>query len=395
MGGPLKGLRVLDFTRAMAGPFATLVLGDLGADIIKIEPLTGDETRGWRPPEINGVSAYFLSVNRNKRSIAINLKHPESRKIIERLVKTADVVIENFRPGTARKLGIDYDTLRKINDRIIYCSISGYGQDGPYRDKPGYDLTVMAMSGLMSITGEPGRPPVKFGVPITDITTGMFAAIAILAALHYRSVTGEGQYIDMSMLDSQLLILSHQAFNYFATGRDPKRLGSAHPSIAPYQVFETMDGYIAVGVGSEKLWSIFTRVIGREDLEKDPRFETNDLRVKNREELVKELTKTFKTKTTEEWYRLLDQAGIPAAPVKKVSEILNDPHVLYRKMVIEIEHPVYGRIKSLGTPFKMSKTPGEIRIPPPLLGEHTNEILKELGFSDSEISELRESGVVK
>ena len=257
MSGPLKGVKVLDFTRVMAGPFCTMLLGELGADIVKVEPPGGEDTRGWGPPWMGEDSAYFMSVNKNKRSIILNLRAEASKEVVKRLTRWADIVVENFRPGVTDRLGISYKHLSKINPRIIYCSISGFGQSGPYRDKPGYDLVALAMSGLMSITGEPGRPPVKFGVPIADISTAVFAALAIVSALYWREKTGEGQYIDMSLLDAQISVLSHQAFNYFASGVDPKPMGSAHPNIVPYQVFETSDGYLVLTVGSEKLWKQF------------------------------------------------------------------------------------------------------------------------------------------
>jgi len=395
MALPLEGIRVLDFTRVMSGPFATMLLGDLGADVIKIEPPGGDDTRGWGPPWIGGDSAYFMSANRNKRSIIIDLKKLEGREIVKKLVEKSDVVVENFRPGVAEQLGISYDSLSKINPRIIYCSISGFGQSGPYRDKPGYDLIALAMSGLMSITGEPNRPPVKFGVPIADLTTALFAALSIVSALYWREKTGRGQYIDMALLDAQVLLLSHQAFNYFATGEEPRRMGSAHPNIVPYQAFETSDGYIIVTVGSEKLWEQFCKAIGRPDLIENPKFRTNADRVINREELIEELERVFKPKPTRFWIEELEKAGVPAAPILTVGQVLNDEHVRYRGMVLEIEHPEAGVIKMLGTPFKMSVTPGVVRSPPPTRGQHTFEILRELGFDDEEIIELKSKHVVE
>ncbi|MCL7401820.1 MAG: CoA transferase [Thaumarchaeota archaeon] len=395
MALPLEGIRVLDFTRVMSGPFATMLLGDLGADVIKIEPPGGDDTRGWGPPWIGGDSAYFMSANRNKRSIIIDLKKLEGREIVKKLVEKSDVVVENFRPGVAEQLGISYDNLSKINPRIIYCSISGFGQSGPYRDKPGYDLIALAMSGLMSITGEPNRPPVKFGVPIADLTTALFAALSIVSALYWREKTGRGQYIDMALLDAQVLLLSHQAFNYFATGEEPRRMGSAHPNIVPYQAFETSDGYIIVTVGSEKLWEQFCKAIGRPDLIENPKFRTNADRVINREELIEELERVFKPKPTRFWIEELEKAGVPAAPILTVGQVLNDEHVRYRGMVLEIEHPEAGVIKMLGTPFKMSVTPGVVRSPPPTRGQHTFEILRELGFDDEEIIELKSKHVVE
>ncbi len=395
MALPLEGIRVLDFTRVMSGPFATMLLGDLGADVVKIEPPGGDDTRGWGPPWMGRDSAYFMSANRNKRSIIIDLKKPESREIVKKLVGRADVVVENFRPGVAEQLGIGYDYVSKINPRIVYCSISGFGQTGPYRDKPGYDLVALAMSGLMSITGEPNRPPVKFGVPIADLTTALFAALSIVSALYWREKTGKGQYIDMALLDVQVLLLSHQAFNYFATGEEPKRMGSAHPNIVPYQAFETSDGYIIVTVGSEKLWEQFCKVIERPDLIENPKFRTNADRVINREELIRELDRLFRSKPTCFWIEELERAGVPAVPILTVGQVLNDEHVRYRGMVLEIEHPEVGVMKMLGVPFKMSETPGEVRSPPPTRGQHTFEILRELGFNDEEIIELKRKHVVE
>ncbi len=395
MALPLEDVKVLDFTRVMAGPFATMLLGDLGADVIKIEPPGGDDTRSWGPPWIGRDSAYFMSTNRNKRSIIIDLKNPRSREVVERLVKRADVVLENFRPGVAEELGISYDKLSRINPRIIYCSISGFGQSGPYRDRPGYDLVALAMSGLMSITGEANRPPVKFGVPIADLTTALFAVISILSALYWREKTGKGQYIDMAILDVQILLLSHQAFNYFATGEEPKRMGSAHPNIVPYQAFETSDGYIVITVGSEKLWEKFCRAVERTDFLDNPKFRTNADRVVNREELVEELSRMFRSKPTSFWLEVLEKAGVPAAPVLTVGQALNNEHVRYRGMVVEIEHQEAGLIKMLGTPFKLSETPGRVRAPPPIRGQHTYEILKELGFTDEEIRELMDARIVE
>jgi formyl-CoA transferase/CoA:oxalate CoA-transferase len=395
MALPLEGIRVLDFTRVMSGPFATMLLGDLGADVIKIEPPGGDDTRGWGPPWIGGDSAYFMSANRNKRSIIIDLKKLEGKEVVKKLVEKADVVVENFRPGVAEQLGIGYDHLSKINPRIIYCSISGFGQSGPYRDKPGYDLVALAMSGLMSITGEPNRPPVKFGVPIADLTTALFAALSIVSALYWREKTGKGQYIDMALLDAQVLLLSHQAFNYFAAGEEPRRMGSAHPNIVPYQAFETSDGYIIVTVGSEKLWEQFCKAIGRPDLIENPKFKTNADRVINREELIEELERVFKSKPTRFWIEELERARVPVAPILTVGQVLSDEHVRYRGMVLEIEHPEAGVIKMLGTPFKMSETPGMVRSPPPTKGQHTFEILRELGFDYEEIIELKSKHVVE
>lgn len=390
--GPLDGVKVVDFSRAMAGPFCTMLLGDLGADVIKVEPQKGDDTRSWSPPEMNGVSAYFMSANRNKKSIVLDLKHERSAEIVARMAAEADVVVENFRPGVADRLGIGYATMSAANRRLVYCSISGFGQTGPYRERAGFDLTVLAVSGLMSLTGEEGRPPVKFGVPITDINAGLFSAVAILSALYRREIDGEGQYIDMSMLDASLLTLTHQATSYFATGKNPKRLGSAHSSIAPYQVYATADGFVSVAVGSEKLWKDFCTALGMDELMADGRLGTNPLRVKNRDYLNARLDVRFLGLTTGEAVRLLEGAGIPVAPINSVGEALSDPQVRARGMVKDVNHPVYGEVKSIGSPFTMSRTPGSVRLGAPLLGEHTGEILASLGYSGEEIEEMVAKG---
>ncbi|MCL5783139.1 MAG: CoA transferase [Candidatus Thermoplasmatota archaeon] len=393
MHSPLEGLRVIDLTQAMAGPMASMLLGDLGAEIIKVEPPSGDQTRSWAPPYINGMSAYFLSANRNKRSIVLDLKSEGGKEVLGRLVRTADVLIENFRPGTLAKLGFDYETVRGINPEIIYCSLSGYGQSGPQKNWPGYDLTVLASSGLMSINGEEGRPPVKFGVPIADITSGMFADIAIMSALYERKESGEGQYIDMSMLDGNFMILTHQAFSYFATGKNPKKLGSAHSSISPYQVFEASDGYIAIAVGTEKLWGEFCRCIDREDLIANPLFASNVERVRNRDDLVPELNRTFASTPVAQLFDKLRKAGIPAAPINTVGDAVNNEQIKQREMVTEISAP-YGEIPMLGTPFKLSRTPGKIRKAPPMLGEDTGDILKSLNFTQEEIEKMKSAGAI-
>jgi len=390
---PLEGIRIIDFTQAMAGPIATMLLGDLGAEIIKIEPINGDQTRKWAPPYMNGMSAYFLSANRNKKSIAVDLKQAEGKSIVKKLLESADVVIENFRPGTMEKMGLSYDETAKIKKDIIYCSLSGYGHTGPWKDLPGYDLTVLANSGLMSINGEEGRPPLKFGVPIADITAGLFSDIAILSALYERSITGKGQYIDMSMLDSNFLVLTYQAFDYFATGKNPEKLGSAHSSIAPYQAFEASDGYIAVTVGTEKLWAKFTEVIGRQDLATRPEFRTNTDRVSNREKLAEELSITFGKYAVKELMDKLMEAGIPAAQINSVGDAIESPQIRAREMVTEMDSP-YGKIKMVGTPFKLSRTPGKLQLPPPVLGGDTEKIMESLGYTREEIENLQKKSVI-
>ena len=392
---PLHDLLVIDLTRALAGPYCTLMLGDMGARVIKVEtPAGGDDTRGWGPPFLGGESTYFMGVNRNKESLTLNLKDPRGREILHHLVARADVLVENFRPGIMDRLGFGYEAVHERYPRLVYASISGFGQDGPYRERTAYDLILQGMGGLMGMTGEEGGPPVKVGVAITDICAGMFAAFAILAALRVRDRAGQGQWIDAGMLDGQLAWLTYQAGFYFATGENPRRLGSAHPSIVPYQAFRTADGYINVAVGSEAIWERFCAALGRADFAADPRFRTNPDRVAHREVLLPELEGIFAAQPTAHWQGVLDAAGVPNGPIYLLSELFADPQVQHRGLVVEMEHPAAGRIRQTGIPVRLSVTPGSIRTPPPQLGEHTDAILSELGYDGAAIARLRQDGVV-
>lgn len=391
---PLDDLLVIDLTRALAGPFCTVMLSDLGARVIKVEtPDGGDDTRGWGPPFVGAESAYFLSVNRNKESLTLNLKEPRGVAIVRRLLTRADVLVENFRPGIMDRFGLGYQALRAEFPRLIYASISGFGQDGPFRERTAYDLILQGMGGLMGITGEEDGPPVKVGVAIADICAGMYAAFGILAALRVRERTGRGQQVDAALLDGQVSWLTYNAGIYFATGESPGRLGSAHPTIVPYQAFRTTDGYINVAVGSEAIWRRFCEVVDPA-LGADARYATNRDRVAHRAQLIDRLQRIFATKPTAAWTELLDGAGVPTGPILSIAEVFAHPQVRHRQMVAEVDHPTAGRIGQTGVPVKLSETPGRLRAAPPVLGQHTDAILRELGMSAREIATLRQEKVI-
>ena len=371
-----------------------MILGELGADVIKIEPPEGDETRYWAPI-VDGESVYFMSINRNKRSIVIDLKTNEGREIFYRLVEKSDVVIENYRPDVPKRLGIDYETLRKHNDKLIYCAIRGFGSDSPYRDKPSYDLLIQALSGLMLSTGRENDPPVRVAFALFDIYTGMIAAITILSSLIKRMRSGEGSYIEVSLYDTAIFSMTYIPMIYLVTGNKPKRYGHAHPSIVPYQAFLTRDNkWIAIAVTNDRFWNNLCKALEREDLCIDPRFRSNPDRVRNREELIKILEEEFRKKTREEWIKILEKHDVPAAPVYELDEVFKDPHVVSSKIVVEMPHTKLGSVKQIVFPAKINSERPSIKHPPPILGEHTNEILRELGLSDNEIKILRDRKVV-
>ena len=392
----LEGIRVLDLTRALAGPFCTLMLGDYGADVIKIEiPGAGDDTRHWGPPFIGEESAYFLSINRNKRSLTLNFKDPEAIKIFLQLAKDADVVVENFTPGVMSRFGLEYETVKEVNPKIVYCSISGFGQTGPYQNRPAYDQIMQGLSGVMSLTGEPGGEPQKVGIAITDIGAGMWSAFAIMAAVFHRDQRGEGQYIDISMMDAQVAWLTYQAATYFANGEPPKRLGAAHPTLVPYQAFMCQDGkYINVAVGSERIWERFWRGINKPEMKDNPDYATNGDRVRNRAKIVPYLQEFFLTRPVNEWVKDLQEFNVPCGPINDLADVFSDPQILHRKMLVEMAHPTLGSIKQSGIPIKFSLTPGGLDRHPPLLGEHNGELLKELGYSDADIDRLAQQEVI-
>jgi formyl-CoA transferase len=390
---PLQGIRVLDLSRVLAGPYCTMVLGDMGAEVIKVEPPEGDETRGWGPPFAGGESAYYLCVNRNKRGVVINLKTGEGKNILRELALQSDVLVENFRPGTLKKFDLDFESLHETNPRLVYCSISGFGQTGPLRDKPGYDFMIQAMGGIMSITGEPGGEPIKVGVAVADLFAGQNAVIAILAALQARHLTGKGQYLDISLFDSQLGWLANVAGNYLISGILPKRYGNAHANIVPYQCFRASDGWFVVAVGNDKQFEALCNVTGKLELAHDARFATNSARVDNRDALILILEPVFVTKTVDEWLALVDDK-FPCGPINNLEQVFSMPHVREREMLVEMEHPTIGKLPLVGSPLKMSNTPVEYNFPPPLLGEHTDEVLKSFGFSNEQIAGYRSRDVL-
>ena len=375
---PLSGIRVLDLSRVLAGPYCTMVLSDLGADVIKVESPEGDETRGWGPPFAEGESAYYLCVNRNKRSIVVDFKTDEGRRIIHELIRRSDLLVENFRPGTLARFSLDFESASALNPKLIYCSITGFGQTGPLRDKPGYDFMIQAMGGLMSFTGEPDGEPMKAGVAVADLFAGQNAVIAVLAALQVRAQTGKGQHLDISLFDSQVGMLANVASNYLVSGNLPKRYGNAHANIVPYQSFRASDAWFVVAVGNDRQFEKLCEVIGNLELVSDPRFRLNSSRVKNREELISILKPIFVTKMSSEWLSLLEAAGIPCGPINTLGEVFSMPQVEARSMLIHIENTAIGDLRLVGSPLKFSETPVAYRLPPPKLGEHTEEVLKEL-----------------
>jgi formyl-CoA transferase len=403
----LGHVRVLDLTRVLAGPWCAQNLADLGADVIKIErPGTGDDTRSWGPPYLRDAqgrdtteAAYYLAANRGKRSLTLDIASAEGQAIVRDLAKHCDVVLENYKVGQLKKYGLDYESLRREKPALIYCSITGFGQDGPYAQRAGYDFIVQGMGGFMSITGErddlPGGGPQKAGIAISDLMTGMYATIAVMAALTHRDRTGEGQYIDMALLDVQVAMLANMDTNYLASGEPPKRWGNAHPNIVPYQTFATSDGHIIVAVGNDGQYQKFVAVGGRPELAADERFATNPMRVRHRDILVPLLAEMVRTRTKQQWIDLLEAAGVPCGPINNLDEVFVNPQVAARKLRIDLPHPTGGTVKLVGSPMKLSATPPRYDMPPPLLGQHTEEVLRDvLGHNAAQIAALREKGII-
>jgi formyl-CoA transferase len=391
----LGNIVVLDLTRALAGPYCTMTLADLGAEVIKVEiPGRGDDSRQWGPPFAAGESAYYLCANRGKKSLTLNLKTEQGREIVRQLAERADVLVENFYTGTMDEWGLGYEALRTLNPRLIYCAITGYGQTGPYRHRPGYDFITQAQGGIMSVTGPEEGPPMKVGVSIVDVTAGMNAALAILAALFEWATSGEGQYLDIALLDTQVAWLANVGSNYLVSGRPPARLGNGHPNIVPYGPFPTQDGWIAIAAANDRQWQELCALAGWSDLVADPRYATNPLRVENRRTLIPTLEERFRQRTSAEWEQSLLQVNIPCSPINTLDQVFADLQVLARDMLVEVPHPTAGNVRLIGSPLKLSRTPVRLEQPPPLLGQHTAEVLVELGYSQEEIDRLRDQGIV-
>ena len=373
-----------------------MMLGDMGADVVKIEqPGSGDDTRRWGPPFVQGESTYYLAINRNKRSLTLNLKHPRSRELLLQMVKDADILVENFKVGTMERMGLGYeDVLRPLNPRLVYTSITGYGRTGPYAERPGYDYMGQAMGGIMSVTGEPDGEPMKYGVAIADLTTAMSGCSAVLAAIHHRDRTGHGQRVDLSLLETVVGWLIHLATDYFATGQLPPRIGNGHSSLVPYQTFKASDRYFAFGALNDRQWRDFCRVLGHPEWIDDPRFHDNPRRVAHRAELTDLIESVLPARTASEWVNALLAAGVPAGPVNSIAEVFEDPQVLARNMRVDVPHPTIGTLTMSGISYKHGDTPGTIRRHPPMLGEHTDEVLRELGVGDEEIARLRQEGAI-
>jgi CoA:oxalate CoA-transferase len=390
---PLDNIKVLDLTRFVAGPFCTQLLADMGAEVVKIEsPDRGDETR-YQGATIDGESWYFAGLNRNKKSLTLDLKKPEGKEIFRRLTREADVVVENFRPGVMRNFGFDYENLSQINPRLIYCGISGFGKDGPYAMRPAFDFIAQGLSGFMSITGFPDREPVRTGIPISDSIAGIYAAFGILAAVVARERTGRGQEVQTSLVDSLVSVLAYLSAEYFALGQVPKRFGNDHPVLCPYGTYPAADGYFNIAPSGEHMWERLAQALGLADMARDPRFKTNALRLQNREELNKRVAEVTVRKPMAEWIEYLNREGVPCGPINNVAQALEDPQIQHQKMVLTVDQPT-GRVRILGFPVKLSETPAALRRPSPKLGEHTEEILSRIGFSASEMQEFKRKGAV-
>jgi crotonobetainyl-CoA:carnitine CoA-transferase CaiB-like acyl-CoA transferase len=396
MTEPLAGLTVIDLTRVLAGPYCTMLAADMGARVVKIEhPVRGDDTRAWGPPFLGTESAYFLSVNRNKESVAIDFKSPDGRQILERLIAGADVLVENFRPGTLDDLGLDYETLSATHPRLIYVSISGFGQTGPRRGEAGYDAVIQGEGGLMSVTGVPEGPPVRLGVAVADLAAGLFAFQGMLLALIARGRTGRGQLVDVALLDSVAALLTYQASRYFATGEPPRRTGNRHTAIAPYDTFDTAEGVLILAVGNDDQWRRFGAALNAPRLAQDERFTTNEGRVRHQETLHAAVEPILKGQTAAAWVPLLRHAGVPCGSVRSIDEVLADPQLIARGMIATLDHSTLGEIETIGLPVHLSATPGSLRSAPPRLGEHTRRTLEELGVDPDSIASLETRGVVK